>query len=75
MKFRVTIGVKNTGYYTHLLYILLTVMEIFTTILFVLSLIFFELGFTPCKAKQPLQGMECYKKKMHKKIKAYRKSL
>ena len=39
MKFKVTIGVKNTAHYTHSLYILLTVMEIFNTILFVSSLI------------------------------------
>ena len=37
-KSKVTIGVKNTAHYTHLLYILLTVMEIFNTILFVSSL-------------------------------------
>ena len=35
MKSKVTIGVKNTAHYTHSLYILLTVMEIFNTILFV----------------------------------------
>ena len=29
MKSKVTIGVKNTAHYTHSLYILLTVMEIF----------------------------------------------
>ena len=34
MKSEVTIGVKNTAHYTHSLYILLTVMEIFNTILF-----------------------------------------
>ena len=38
MKSKLTIGVKNPGYYTHLLYILLTVMEIFNTILFCSSL-------------------------------------
>ena len=32
------------------------------------------MGFTPCKAEQPLQGMELQKKK-HEKIVAYRKSL
>ena len=32
------------------------------------------MGFTPCEAEQSLQGMS-YKKKEHKKIKAYRKSL
>ena len=31
------------------------------------------MGFTPCKAEQPLQGMEL-KKKKYKKITAYRKS-
>ena len=31
-------------------------------------------GFIPCKAEQPLKCME-YKKKKHKKIKAYRKFL
>ena len=36
--------------------------------------LFFKLGFTPCKAEQPLQGMELQEKK-HKNIKAYRKSL
>ena len=35
---------------------------------------FFSLGFTPCKAKQPLQAWS-YKKKKHKKIKAHRKSV
>ena len=39
MKSKVTIGVKNTAHYTHSLYILLTVMDIFNTILFVSSLI------------------------------------
>ena len=39
MKSNVIIIVKNTEHYTHLLYILLTVMEIFNTILFVSSLI------------------------------------
>ena len=38
IKPKITIGVKNTARYTHLLYILLTVMEIFITILFVSSL-------------------------------------
>ena len=38
MKSKVTIGVKNIAHYTHLLYILLMVMEIFNTILFVSSL-------------------------------------
>ena len=37
-KSRVTNGVKNTAHYTYSLYILLTVMEIFNTILFVSSL-------------------------------------
>ena len=32
---QVTIGVKNTAHYTHSFYILLTVMEIFNTMLFV----------------------------------------
>ena len=35
MKSEVTTGVKNTAHYTHSLYILLTVMEVFNTILFV----------------------------------------
>ena len=35
MKSTVTIRVKNAAHYTHLLYILLTMMEIFNTILFV----------------------------------------
>ena len=35
MKSKVTIRVKNTAHYTHSLYILLTVMEVFNTILFV----------------------------------------
>ena len=34
----------------------------------------FELGFTPCKSEQSLQAWN-YKKKKHKKIIAYRKSL
>ena len=38
MKSKATIGVKNTAHYTHSLYILLRVMEIFNTILFVSSL-------------------------------------
>ena len=33
-----------------------------------------QLRFTPCKAEQALQGME-FKKKKHKNIKAYRKSV
>ena len=34
------------------------------------------LGFTPSEAEQSLRGMELhYKKKKHKKIKAYRKSV
>ena len=37
MKSKVTIRVKNTAHYTHSLYILLTVTEIFNTILFVSS--------------------------------------
>ena len=36
-------------------------------------LLFKKLGFTPCKAERPLQGMD-YKKKNHKNIKAYKKS-
>ena len=36
--------------------------------------IFLKLGFTPCKAEEPLQDMELQKNK-HKKIKAWRKSL
>ena len=35
---------------------------------------YFQLRFTPCKAEQPLQGMELQEKK-HKKIRAYRKSV
>ena len=38
------------------------------------NLFFFKLGSTPCKAEQPLQGMELQGKKAEK-IKAYRKSL
>ena len=38
MKSKFTIWVKSTANYTHLLYILLTVMEIFNAILFVSSL-------------------------------------
>ena len=38
MKSKVTIGVKNTAHYTHSLFILLKVMEIFNTIFFVSSL-------------------------------------
>ena len=34
MKSKITIGIKNTAHYTHSLYILVTMMEIFTTILF-----------------------------------------
>ena len=30
---------------------------------------FFELGFTPCKSEEPLQGVELQKKKRHRKIK------
>ena len=36
---------------------------------------FFLLGFTPCKAEEPLQGMELQEKKRKKKITAYRKSV
>ena len=36
---------------------------------------FFNLGITPWKAKQPLEVMELHKKKQHKIIKAYWKSL
>ena len=35
---------------------------------------FFLMGFTPCKAEQPLRGMKLQEKK-HKKVKAYRKSI
>ena len=35
---------------------------------FFIIIIIFKIGFTPCKAEQPLQGMELQKKK-HKKIK------
>ena len=38
MKSKVTIGVKNTAHYTHSLFILFKVMEIFNTIFFVSSL-------------------------------------
>ena len=36
---------------------------------------FFKLGFTPCKAKQPLRGMELQERKHEKKITGYRKSV
>ena len=32
-------------------------------------LIFFKLGFTPCKAEQPIQGMELHEKEAQKKLK------
>ena len=32
------------------------------------KLLFFLLGFTPCKAEQPLRGMELQGKEAHKKI-------
>ena len=35
---------------------------------------FFLIGFTPCKAEQPVRGMELQEKK-HKKITEYRKSV
>ena len=38
------------------------------------GLIFLKMGFTPCKAEQPLRGMGLQKKK-RKKIKACRKSI
>ena len=38
------------------------------------AMFFLKLGFTPCKAEQPLQGMELQEKEAQK-IKAYRKSL
>ena len=38
-------------------------------------MIFFKLVFTSCKAEQPLRDMESYKKKKHKKVKAYRESI
>ena len=36
---------------------------------------FFKLGFTPCKAEQPLRGIELQEKKSTKKITGYRKSV
>ena len=38
------------------------------------GIFFLLLVFTPCKAEQPPRGMEL-KKKKHKKVKAYRKSI
>ena len=52
MKSQVTIEVKNTAHYTHSLYILLTVMEIFSTVLFVSSLMItaaIQIVFIKCK--------------------------
>ena len=52
MKSQVTIEVKNTAHYTHSLYILLTVMEIFNTVLFVSSLMItaaIQIVFIKCK--------------------------
>ena len=42
-----------------------------------LQISFFKLVFTPCNAEQPQQGMglQIYKKKKHKKVKTYVKSL
>ena len=55
MKSKVTIAVKNTAYYTHSLCILLTVMEIFTTILFISSLMIATMiQILFIKYKQPL---------------------
>ena len=34
-----------------------------------------KLGVTPCKAEQPLRGMELQEKKSTKKITGYRKSV
>ena len=47
-------------------------------IYFQLIQVFFKkkkLGFTPCKAKQPLRGMELQESKHKKKITGYRKSV
>ena len=40
--------------------------------LFIFCNVFFQLEFTPCKAKQPLGGMELQERK-HKKITGYRR--
>ena len=40
-----------------------------------LNIYFFKLGFTPCKAKQPLRGMGLQERKNKKKITRYRKSV
>ena len=39
------------------------------------SVFFFELGFTKCKAKQPLRGMELQERRHEKKITGYIKSV
>ena len=64
MRSKVTIRVKNTAHCTHWLYILLTVMEIFSTTLFVSSLMItttIQILFIKCKQsfliilKEPFQ--------------------
>ena len=35
---------------------------------FYIFLFFFELGFTPCKAEKPLQGMELQEKEAQKRL-------
>ena len=39
-----------------------------------IRLIFFKLGFTPCKHEKPLRGMESQEEEEAQKIKGYRKS-
>ena len=37
--------------------------------------LFFKLGFTPCKAEQPIRDMELQEKEVQKDYIAYRKSI
>ena len=36
---------------------------------------FFQFGFFPCKAEQPLQGMDLDEKETHKRLKLTKKSV
>ena len=45
------------------------------TLLKKIDFFFFKLGFTPCKAKQPIRDMELQERKHERKITRYRKSV
>ena len=54
-------SVSLYGYCFHFLWLLLLLF-----LLLLLLLLFFKLGFNPCKAEQPLQGMELWEKEAQK---------